>query len=189
MSVDRGIRSQHWLADYLAKWWPLAEAVGSGRRGTDVLNTPGVAWENKACAEFKPTGFIRQATATAGKNLPVAVYWPTGCGQKSVEYTLAIVTYPQLKQLLDDAGYTPGGYFEAFDDKGADDFDPVTFHGAARLHLDRMTIYRPRGSHGDDSKALGILALHRFMAAIQAAGFTPPPRFLTTTPGTEWPPQ
>lgn len=107
MSHDRGVRAQHWIANYLRRWWPLAEAVGSGRRGTDVLNTPGVSWEVKTANEFRPVGYVKQAAANCGGALPIVVYIPNGTGEKTVENALAIVPLHLMAALLEDAGYTP----------------------------------------------------------------------------------
>src|SRR5271168_5002627 len=77
VSRDRGIRLQNALARYLAGWWPSAESAGSGRPGTDVLGTPGIAWENKTAREFRPGEWVRQARAhaatAAARRLPLPV--------------------------------------------------------------------------------------------------------------------
>jgi hypothetical protein len=107
VSHDRGLRLQNALAAYLRHWWPLAESAGAGRNGTDVTNTPGVVWESKTAREFKPTMFVRQAKASAGRALPVVVYWPDGCGDKSAPDALAILPLRCLMLLLEEAEYTP----------------------------------------------------------------------------------
>lgn len=107
MSHDRGVRAQTWLARYLAAWWPDAQSTGSGRRGADIENTPGVHWEAKTADEFRPLGFIRQAQATANGCLPVVVYWPRGVGEMSTPDTLAIIPLNRLMTVLVEAGYAP----------------------------------------------------------------------------------
>lgn len=107
MSHDRGVRAQRWVAAFLQTWWPLAEAVGSGRRGSDVLNTPGISWEVKTANDFKPTQFVKQAAANCGANLPIVVYIPNGTGEMTVQNSLAIVPLHLMAGLLEDAGYTP----------------------------------------------------------------------------------
>lgn len=105
----KGTRAPGWIADYLRDWWPLAEKTGTGRRGTDILNTPGVVWEVKTAAEFKPTGFIGQAQRHAGSSgaLAIAVYVPNGIGRESIGASLAIVPLAVMMQLLEQTEYAP----------------------------------------------------------------------------------
>jgi hypothetical protein len=108
MSRARGVAAQNWLARYLTvNGWPHAESVGSGRPGTDVKGTPGIAWENKTARAFEPAAWVRQARkhASDGLLLPVAVYWPKGVGEKSPEAAMAILALPELVALLHAAGY------------------------------------------------------------------------------------
>jgi hypothetical protein len=108
MSHDRGLRLQNALAAYLRHWWPLAESAGAGRNGTDVTNTPGIAWESKTAREFKPTMFVKQAKLAAGNGaLPVVVYWPDGCGATSAASALAILPLGRLMEVLQAGEYTP----------------------------------------------------------------------------------
>jgi hypothetical protein len=107
MSHDRGVRAQRWLAAYLSKWWPDAVSTGSGRRGADVENTPGVAWEMKTASEFRPLSFVEQAAKYAGGCLPVVVYLPNGCGEQSIGDALAFMPLHRLMDVLQDAGYAP----------------------------------------------------------------------------------
>lgn len=106
MKTDKGTRAPRWLAAYLNKWWPGAEATGSGRHGSDIQGTPGIVWEMKTPAEFKPAKFVRQAEAYSRGALPVTVYLPVGCGEQSIENALAILPVHRLIDLLIDAGYT-----------------------------------------------------------------------------------
>jgi hypothetical protein len=110
VSRDRGVRLQNSLAAYLRSWWPLAESAGSGRNGTDVLNTPGIVWENKTAREFRPAEFVRQAVQCAARSageVPVTVYYPDGCGGQVTADVLAIVPLRVMVGLLIDAGYGP----------------------------------------------------------------------------------
>lgn len=101
MSRDRGLRLQNALAAYLRQWWPSAESAGSGRPGSDVLGTPGIVWENKTAARFRPVEWTRQAQGhvRAGQ-IPVCVYWPVGVGDASPGRALAILPLPDLVSLL-----------------------------------------------------------------------------------------
>ena len=107
MSRIKGVNAQRWVAEYLQAWWPLAEAVGSGRHGTDILNTPGVAWEVKTAAEFRPLTFVKQAHAFSGADLPIVVYIPVGCAERRIASALSIMPLSRQMGLLAEAGYTP----------------------------------------------------------------------------------
>jgi len=108
MSRVRGVVLQNALASYLRQWWPRAESAGNGRHGADILNTPGVAWENKTPVQFDPYAFARQARSFAQDGeLPVVVYWPHRIGERNAENTLAIVPLGRLMQLLEEAGHVP----------------------------------------------------------------------------------
>jgi hypothetical protein len=108
MSRDRGIRLQNALARYLSDWWPSAESAGSGRPGSDILGTPGVAWECKTARQFRPAGWVRQAKAHAITRgiVPVVVYWPDGVGESTPGAAMAILPLPELIDLLAAGGYT-----------------------------------------------------------------------------------
>lgn len=107
----RGNALQNALAAYLARWWPHAESAGAGRNGSDVLGTPGVAWECKTADNFKrdfrPAEWIVQAKEHAARpgTVPVVVYFPRGIGAANTANTLAIVPMHVLMHLLEHAGY------------------------------------------------------------------------------------
>jgi hypothetical protein len=107
MSRDRGVRAQNWLARLLAaSGWPNAEAVGSGRNGTDIVGTPGIVWENKTARQWKVNEWVRQArTHTVYDDLPVTVYWPVGVGEQTPECALGILPLPLMLAVLRAAGY------------------------------------------------------------------------------------
>jgi hypothetical protein len=107
MSKDRGVRAQHWLARYLqTQGWPHAEVVGSGRKGSDLLGTPGIVWENKTANTFRPVEWVRQAKAHSWSDqVPVVVYWPNGVGEQTPDAAMGIVPLPVLAGLLAAAGY------------------------------------------------------------------------------------
>jgi hypothetical protein len=107
VSRDRGVRAQNWLARLLVtSGWPNAEAVGSGRNGTDIKGTPGIVWENKTAHEWKVNEWVRQAKGHGGfGQLPVTVYWPVGVGEQTPECALAILPLPELLAVLRAAGF------------------------------------------------------------------------------------
>jgi hypothetical protein len=115
VSRDRGIRAQNWLARLLAtSGWPNAEAVGSGRNGSDIVGTPGIVWENKTARQWKVNEWVRQAKGhrldpfvdlVRHSQLAITVYWPPGVGEQTPECALAILPLPELLALLRAAGY------------------------------------------------------------------------------------
>lgn len=110
MSSARGIALQRALAVYLRPWWPAARPAERGRSEPDVLNTPGVVWENKTPRRFDPFAWAKQAAGyikDGGTELPITVYWPDGVGQQRPELALAIITLPQMMDLLERAHYAP----------------------------------------------------------------------------------
>lgn len=110
MSIDRGMVLQRALAAYLRTWWPAARPAERGRSEPDVLNTPGVVWENKTPRRFNPFTWAKQAAGyvKAGHpDIPVVVYWPDGVGRQRPELALAITPLPIMMRLLEDAGRIP----------------------------------------------------------------------------------
>lgn len=110
MSSARGIALQRALAVYLRPWWPKARPAERGRSEPDVLNTPGVVWENKTPRRFDPFAWAKQAAGyikEGGTEIPITVYWPDGVGQQRPELALAIVTLPQMMDLLERSHYAP----------------------------------------------------------------------------------
>ena len=107
MSRDKGNRAAAWLAAYLTRWGPHAEATPNGRSGPDIETTPGVAFEVKTGKQFR-TAWIDQAVKYGGQGaLPVLVWLGEGQGQASVPRALALVPGPldKIMTLLAEAGY------------------------------------------------------------------------------------
>ena len=123
MSRQRGSALQNALAKYLASWWPHAESAGAGRQGTDVLGTPGVAWECKTATDFRrdfrPNEWVAQSKQHAickhcdapecdhQRDVPVVVYFPPGIAKASAQHALAIVPLHVLMHLLECAEIAP----------------------------------------------------------------------------------
>ena len=111
MSRDRGLRLQNALARYLAAWWPSAESAGSGRPGTDVLGTPGIAWECKTAGKGSRNigAWLDQARGhkRPGDGLAVVVYYPPGVGELSSGNAIAMLPLADLVTLLKEGGYMP----------------------------------------------------------------------------------
>ena len=111
MTRQRGNRLQNALAAYLTRWFPYAESAGAGRNGTDVLGTPGIAWECKTAVEFKrdfrPAAWVAQSAGhlKAPGDVPVVVYFPPEVGAARADHAMAIVPMHVLMHLLTAAGY------------------------------------------------------------------------------------
>lgn len=107
MSRDRGLRAPAWVADWLRPWWPDAEKTPNSRPGADIENTPPVRFEIKTSPTWRASA-IRQAAGYAGPGeVPVVVYLPPGCGERSVGDALAIMPLRVLMPILVDGGYAP----------------------------------------------------------------------------------
>ena len=108
MTRDRGNRAPHWVAEYLRPWWPDVEPTPNGRPGRDLLGTPGVAWEVKTGAEWRPKAWTRQAEGYAAPGeLAALLYLPPGWGERSVGESLCIVRTRLLMPVLVESGYAP----------------------------------------------------------------------------------
>jgi hypothetical protein len=107
MSRDKGNAAPAWVAAYLSRWWPGAEKTPNSRPGRDILGTPGVAIEVKTGAEWRHK-WIAQAAGYAGDGeIPLIVYLPPGCGERSVADALAVLPLREVMPLLAAAGYAP----------------------------------------------------------------------------------
>lgn len=111
MSRVRGVTLQLAFARWLTRWWPAAESTGSGRKGRDVQNTPGVWWEVKTADEFEPQEWMRQAQdglrKELRKELPVVVWFGRSVAMGSPQKVIAMMPLPWLMHLLEEAGYAP----------------------------------------------------------------------------------
>lgn len=108
MSRARGNRAPGWVAAWLRPWWPSVEPTPNSRKGRDLLGTPGVAFEIKTSAEWRPHAWLAQAAKYAQPGeVAVLVYLPPGCGEKAVERSMAIVPLAAIMPLLVAAGYAP----------------------------------------------------------------------------------
>lgn len=110
VSSARGIALQRALAVYLRPWWPAARPAERGRSEPDVLNTPGVVWENKTPRRFDPFAWAKQAAGyikAGNPGVPITVYWPDGVGQQRPEMALAIVPLPIMMALLEMSKIAP----------------------------------------------------------------------------------
>jgi hypothetical protein len=108
MSRGKGNAAPAWVADYLTPWWPDAAKTPNGRPGRDLENTPGVAWEIKTGAEWRPNAWTRQAERYAAPGeLSVLLYLPPGFGKRAVGESLCIVRTRLLMPVLVESGYAP----------------------------------------------------------------------------------
>jgi len=108
----------------VAEWfaitgWPDAVRVPPGRRGTDVLNMPGLHVEVKARRDLRLTDWLEQAGPRLGQGavylgavpavLPMVVHRPDGWGPVVPGTGLwpCTLRLEHLTALLRTAGYTP----------------------------------------------------------------------------------
>jgi hypothetical protein len=103
MSRDKGNRAPHWVARYLTRWWPLAEAVPNGRGGADILNTPGVTIEVKTGVTWREK-WLEQARKHGGAITPL-IYLGPGIGEANVSRGQMVFTVAEGMRLLQEAGY------------------------------------------------------------------------------------
>jgi len=108
MTRNRGNRAPGWVADYLRPWWPSVETTPNSRKGRDLLGTPGVAWEIKTSAEWRPGDWLKQSEGYAAPGeVAVLLYLPPGFGERAVADSLCIVRTRLLLPVLVGAGYAP----------------------------------------------------------------------------------
>ena len=107
MSRSKGNRAAGWVAAYLTAWWPHAEKTPNGRPGADILGTPSVRWEVKTGAEWSHKAIAQAAGYAEPGELPVVVYLPPGCGERSVGDALCIIPLRVLMPVLVDSGDAP----------------------------------------------------------------------------------
>jgi hypothetical protein len=104
----RGAKTQALIAEYLRpRGWPFAEDAGAGRRGLDILGTPGLAIEVKARRDLQLPKWLRQAAGYRedGGGLPIVVHRPDGFGEASIDDWPATLRLTDLVRLLRAAGY------------------------------------------------------------------------------------
>jgi hypothetical protein len=108
MSGDKGKRAPAWVAAWLRPWWPTADKTPNGCKGRDLENTPGVAFEIKTGAEWRPYAWRKQVAAYPRPGeLGILIYLPPGMGEAAVGDAMAILPLRELMPLLVAAGYAP----------------------------------------------------------------------------------
>ena len=110
MTRARGNVLQNALADYLTECGWMAEPVGAGRQGSDILGIPGTVWECKTANDFKrdwrPQQWVDQSKKHAANGeKPFTVYFPPGIGAMNVANTISLTPVHVQVQLLKEAGY------------------------------------------------------------------------------------
>ena len=105
MSRDKGNRAGPWVAAYLTRWWPLAESVANGRKGADILNTPGVRIEVKTGVTWREEWLKQARSRGHGGAVTPLVYLGPGIGESNVANGQMIFTVADGMRLLTEAGY------------------------------------------------------------------------------------
>jgi hypothetical protein len=103
---SRGWQTQNAVARYLREnGFPHAESAGSGRSGSDVLGTPGVAFEVKSRRDLDPLAWLRQAAKGAVHgDVPAVVFRPDGMGLISIDSWPVLLRLEDFVVLLRAAG-------------------------------------------------------------------------------------
>jgi hypothetical protein len=105
----RGYDTQRILARYLAgNGWPYAEPTGAGRKGTDILGTPGIDWEVFARRDGLTVALakMKQSAARVGdQQISVHVMRPDGYGPQRIAEWPAFMPLNRFTELLHAAGY------------------------------------------------------------------------------------
>jgi len=96
----RGRRTEHVVADYMAKRWGSARPVNSGASGSDVLGTP-FDIEVKARAAFQPKAWIDQQKKRDEGKLKFVVMRCNGQGENPEDYVF-IARLGDIMPLLED---------------------------------------------------------------------------------------
>jgi hypothetical protein len=110
VSRSKGNQAPNWVATFVRPWFPTAAKTPNSRQGRDLENTPGIAFEVKTGAEWRPIKSMAQALGYAADGeLPVLVYIPPGMGRAATERGEALFIVPGrlLMPALAEAGYAP----------------------------------------------------------------------------------
>jgi hypothetical protein len=108
VSRGKGNVAPAWVAEFVRPWWPDAEKTPNSRSGRDLENTPGVAFEVKTGAEWRPYAWMAQAAGYAAPGeLALLVYLPPKLGKARVGEAMAILPLRELLPLAEAAGYAP----------------------------------------------------------------------------------
>ena len=105
----RGRDTELILADYLrGHGWPYAQATGAGAAGSDILNTPAIAWEAKARRGLDLGAAMRQNADRPAAYHPVVIRLD-GQGPAAIGDWPAVLPLSELVALLAAAGYATEG--------------------------------------------------------------------------------
>ena len=97
----RGMATQRIAADHLRPLFPYVTPRGAGEAGTDLLHTPGWAFEIKATSRDPLLGALRQARANAADGeLPAVIWRPNGLGAAGVGDWVAAMTLDTLTDVI-----------------------------------------------------------------------------------------
>lgn len=107
MSRAKGNRAPQWVAEYLRTWWPHVEKTPNSLPGPDLTGLPGITVEIKTGVNWR-TAWLEQARKYARNGeLPLLIYVPPGCGERSIADALVILSLREVMDLLVEAGYAP----------------------------------------------------------------------------------
>ena len=97
----RGMATQRIAAAHLEPLFPHVTPRGAGERGTDLLHTPGWAFEVKATSRDPLLPALRQADANAAYGeVPVVLWRPNGLGAERAGDWVAAMTFDTLTDVI-----------------------------------------------------------------------------------------
>jgi hypothetical protein len=97
----RGYATQRIAADHLRRLFPYATARGAGEQGSDLMHTPGWAFEVKATSRGDLLAAIRQARANARPGeVPAVIHRPNGYGPARVGEWVVAMSFDDLLNLI-----------------------------------------------------------------------------------------
>lgn len=96
----RGRRTEFVVADYFAKVWGSAKAVGSGASGSDILGTP-FHIEIKSRADFSPLAWVKQNEKRDDGKLKFVIYRANGMGETDPSQYLFIARLGDIMPMLE----------------------------------------------------------------------------------------
>ena len=107
MSRAKGLEAPGWVAAYLRAWFPDAEKTPNSRKGRDIENTPGIAFEVKTSPTWRRSAIDQAAGYASRGELALVVYLPPGLGERSVGDALVVLPLWAVMPLAVAAGYAP----------------------------------------------------------------------------------
>jgi hypothetical protein len=108
VSRAKGLEAPSWVAAYLRAWFPSAVKTPNSRKGRDIENTPGIAFEVKTSPHWRHKAIAQAAGYADGRGeLALVVYLPPGLGEAQVANALVVLPLWAVMPLAVAAGFAP----------------------------------------------------------------------------------